>query len=227
MAGLRYVLAIALRTQRWAPPAIVLVGLIAWAWFAPPLMLSATNFVALLLFALASWLGYATATAEDPGQEAIAVSNYGSYGRLALARWAAAFLLAAPFPLILLFGSYFWHAFTDRPTLAAVGAAGLLLLSTAACGAAIGALVGSLLPTRPAWAAALLFIAALGEAAPAIPPVGLGNPTLTPTGPEPLSQLILAIGLGLILAAAALTLASWWHRRARPGGSPEAGQHSS
>jgi len=199
-AGVQYVFAVALRTQRWAPPAILLVGLIAWVWSTPPVTLDTVKVVAIVEFALACWLGYTTVTSEEPGQEAITISCLGSIGRLVVARWIAAFTMAACFPLIMLLGNYALHVFKPEPALAA----GLLLIATAACAAAVGALVGSLLPTRPGWAAGLLIIATLTQAVPYVAPVGLANGALAQTGLVAWPQLVAASGLGAVITIAAL-----------------------
>jgi len=161
-------------------------------------------------------LGYATFTSEDPGQEAVTVSCYGSYPKLVLARWFSAFGVAAPFPLLLLIGSYSLHLLRGDPTPEVLGAAALLLTSAAACGAAVGALMGALLPTHPGWAASLLFIITLSQAAPLVPPVGLGDGALSLTGPPQWPQLIVATGLGLAAGTAALLGAARWRSKGKP-----------
>lgn len=211
-AAERYVWALLVATQRWAPPALVLVGLIAWIWVTPPVGVDTVRIVLVVLFALAGWLGHATATGEEPGQELIAVSNLGSATRLLLARWSVAAVLAVAFPLVMLVASCAYDRLA-RPweppgfTVAQAVAAALALLATAAAGAALGTLVAGVVPGRPGWAAGILILLSLGQAAPWLLPV----PPLAAALPgrdQGLSlSLLLAVGLAGLLTAALLVAA--------------------
>jgi hypothetical protein len=206
LALVRYVLALLLTTQRWAPPSIVLIGLIAWIWVTPPIAVDTLRITMLALFALAAWLGHATGTAEDPSQELISVSCGGSATRGLCARWFVAAVLAASFPLLMLVGVHVYdltHAsqapiFTD----AQATSAALALAGIAAAGAALGMLVASVLRGRPGWAAAILILISLAQAAPLMLPV----PALASA--LPLADQPIGWGLFLgVLLAALLTLA--------------------
>jgi hypothetical protein len=199
----RYVLALLVSTQRWAPPAIVLVGLIAWIWATPPVGLDTVRVTLLALFALASWLGHATGGIEEPGQELISVSCRGSWTRLLLAKWATATTLAVAFPVLMVAGGYGFDVFSG--TQAAVAA--LALLAVAVTGAALGVLVTSIVPAHPGWATGALIIASLAQAVPGMAPVSLVA-GLLPGRDQPVDPgLFLVLGLAGLLAAALLAAA--------------------
>lgn len=209
MPAERYVLALLVVTQRWAPPALVLVGGIVWIWMTPPINPDTVRIVLLALFALAGWVGHATATAEEPNQELITISNLGSATRLLLAKWTVAAGLSAIFPLILLAGTYLVGQlrsatqpppFTDPQALAAA----LAMILVAAAGAALGTLAASLFPGRPGWAAGTLILLSLAQAAPWLLPVPPLAAAL-PEGNQPVQwDFLLAGSLAVLLTAALL-----------------------
>lgn len=194
----RYVLRLLVTTQRWAPPALVLAGTIAWIWVTPPVTIDTVRLVLVALFALAAWLGHATGTSEDPNQELISATCRGSAARLLVAKWSTAGVLAAMFPLAMLAGT----AVYDRvgrsgaaPTFTAgqTGAAAVALIAIAAAGAALGIVITSLLPDRPGWSTAVLVVAGLAQAAPWMAPV----PWVAASLPGPGGAVTMALGLAL------------------------------
>lgn len=222
LASLRYVLALLISTQRWAAPAIVLIGLIAWIWVTPPVGIDTIRITLLALFALASWLGYAVGTVEEPGQELISISCRGSLTGLLLAKWSTAVILAVSFPLLMLAGSYAAQP-PEKPTFSDPQAAAslLALIGIAILGTALGALLASLLPGRPGWSAAILILVALAQASSTMP-VGILAAALPPSGP-PLpavpppvtADFFLGLALTTLIALALLTAARVVHRPAR------------
>lgn len=210
LASLRYVLALLVTSQRWGPPAIVLIGLIAWIWITPPVGLDTIRITLVALFGLASWLGHATGSVEEPGQELISVSCRGSATRVLLAKWLVAASLAAVFPVILVVGAYLLGlpdpsraVFTGGQAAAAV----LALLAVAAAGAALGILVVSALPGSPGWAAAVLVVVTLAQAAPWMIPVPILAAFLPGPGEPFGAGFYLGLGVAGVLTAAFLVAA--------------------
>lgn len=210
LASLRYVLALLVTSQRWGPPAVVLIGLIAWIWVTPPVGLDTIRITLVALFGLASWLGHATGGVEEPGQELIAVSCRGSATRLLLAKWLVAATLAAVFPVLMVFGAYLLGlpdptraVFTGGQVVAAV----LASLAVAIAGAALGILVVSGLPGSPGWAAAILVVVTLAQAVQWMIPVPILAASLPGPG-EPIGAgLLLGLGVAGVLTAAFLVAA--------------------
>ncbi len=221
-AAVRYVAVLLLATQRWMPPAIMLVGLIAWLWVSPPVTMATVKFVLLALFALAAWLGFAAGAVEDAEKRQIAISTLGSARRLLVAQWLLAGVVAVVFPLTMLFGYAVGGLLLGRPVFTgqqvAAGAAAILV--TAAAAAGIGLLVAQFLGGRPGWAAALLGCLSLAQAVPGVPPVGALLGTLPDQGPVRWSGVLVALGAGLAVAAGVLVAAARGWRRGfeRPGG---------
>lgn len=210
MAAERYVLALLVSTQRWAPPALVLIGAIAWVWATPPVSLDTVRIVLVVLFALAGWLGHATASSEEPGQELITVSNLGSATRLLVAKGVVATVLATGFPLLLVVGTFVYGRLdsSSEPifTVPQLLAAAVGMIAVAATGTALGLLVSSLLPGRPGWAAGLLILLSLAQAAPWMLPVPILARTL-PDREQPIEPAFL-IGVGLAVLSAVGLLAA-------------------
>lgn len=212
-AALRYAWALLFTTQRWAAPALILVGLIAWVWNTPPLSIDTVRIALLVLFALAAWLGHATGTVEEAGQELVSTSALGSPPRLLLAKWTVAAALSAAFPLVMVVGSYLWSerqvAAGGDPLLSAdqAWASGASVLLIAACGAALGVLVASLLPAHPGWGSAILVVVALSQAAPGRVPVARLANALPGIGQPVGTDLLLAIAISLALTAGLLAAA--------------------
>jgi hypothetical protein len=213
LASLRYAWALLFTTQRWAAPALILVGLIAWVWNTPPLSIDTVRISLLVLFALATWLGHTAASVEDAGQELVSTSVLGSAPRLLLAKWTVATALSAAFPLLLVVGSYVWSerrvAAGADPLLSAdqawASAAAVLLI--AACGAALGVLVASLLPARPGWGTAVLVLASLSQAAPGWVPVAQLASALPGIDQPVGTDLLLAAAISLALTGGLLASA--------------------
>lgn len=215
-AAIRYAWALLFTTQRWAAPALLLIGLIAWVWNTPPLSIDTVRIALLVLFALAAWLGHATGTVEEAGQELVSTSALGSAAHLLFAKWTVAAALSAAFPLAMVVGSYLWSerlvAAGGDPLLNADQAwtSGASVLLIAGCGAALGMLVASLVPAHPGWGSAILVLASLSQAAPGWVPVArLANalPGIDqPVGTDLLqaAAISLALTTGLLAAAVAV-----------------------
>ena len=150
----RYVFAVLVVTQRWAPPALVLVGLITWVWLTPPVDIDTVHITLVVLFALAAWLGHTTGDSEEPAQELITTSSQGSATRILIAKWLVAAVLAVAFPLVLLVAICTYDRllatavprFTTQQAVVAL----LALLAAAAVGAALGVLVARVFPGQRA-----------------------------------------------------------------------------
>ncbi len=213
LASVRYAWALLFSTQRWAAPALFLVGLIAWVWNTPPLGIDTVRICLLVLFALAAWLGHATGSVEEAGQELISTSALGSAARLLLAKWTVAAAISAAFPVLMVAGSFALSQ--DRvsqgfpPLLSADQAwsSAAAILVVAACGAALGVLVASLLPAHPGWGTTVLVLAALSEAAPGWVPVPILADALPGIDQPVASGLFVALAMGLALTGGLLATA--------------------
>lgn len=220
LAPVRYVAALLMATQRWAAPALILVGLIAWVWVTPPVAIDTVRIALIVQFGLASWLGHATGTAEDAGQELISTSCHGSATGLLVAKWATGAGLAAVFPLLLVVGT--WIAGLpvaqrgEQPPLTGdqAWASGAAVVVVAVAGAALGVLVASVLPGHPGWAATVLILAGLSQAVPN----GLPVPILAAALPEPGRpmgpDLVVALAVTVVLGAGLLVAARLLRRPA-------------
>lgn len=216
IASLRYAGALLFSTQRWAAPALFLVGLIAWVWNTPPFSVDTVRISLLVLFALAAWLGHSAGTVEEAGQELISSSALGSAVRLLLAKWTVAAVISAAFPVVMVAGTFAWSQRRVSqgfpPLLSAdqawTSAAAVAVI--AACGAALGILVASLLPTHPGWGTVALVLAALSQATPGWVPVPILADALPgidqPVAPGLFAALAIAavVTTGLLAAAIAV-----------------------
>jgi hypothetical protein len=205
----RYVFAVLVVTQRWAPPALVFVGLITWVWLTPPVDIDTVHISLVVLFALAAWLGHTTGDSEEPALELISTSSQGSATRILIAKWLVAAVLAVAFPLVLLVAICTYDRLlataVPRFTTQQAVVAGLALLAAAAVGAALGVLVAHVFPGRLGWAACILIIVSLAQAAPWMAPVPQLAATLPASG-EPLPPTLLpTYGLVAIITATLLT----------------------
>lgn len=213
LASVRYAWALLFSTQRWAAPALFLVGLIAWVWNTPPFSVDTVRICLLVLFALAAWLGHATGTVEEPGQELISTSVLGSAARLLLAKWTVAAAISAVFPVLMLAGTFAWseHRVSQGspPLLNADQAwtSAAAVLVVAACGAALGVLVASLLPAHPGWGTMALALAALSQAAPGWVPVPILADALPGIDQPVAPGLAIALAIAALLTAALLAAA--------------------
>lgn len=217
----RYLSAVLLTTQRWAPPALVLTGVIAWIWVTPPLGIDTVRVILPVLCALASWIGHVLGTIEDAGQESISISCAGSATRLLLTRWVLAAVLAATVPLLLVGGAFGYGLAV--PTHQVFGAgqtvAGLLAIGcVAGTGAALGAVTAALLPTRPGWAAGALILLGLLQLTPWLAPTSQLAKALPPDGGTPGPDLLIGAGLAAIIGAALVALARLCHPAATASG---------
>lgn len=211
----RYVLAHLVATQRWAPPTLVLIGIIAWIWATPPIGLDTVRLSMVALFALACWLGHATGSSEEPALELISTSCCGSPTRLLLAKWSTATGLAVGFPLLMLAGHCAYDLLlrsSGRPAFSTAQAAAstIAFVAIAIGGAALGILATSIVPGHPGWAAGLLIIASLAQAAPwmlPVPPLAAALPVRDqPIPPSFLTAAALAVGIAAALLIAARLL---------------------
>ena len=212
-ASVRYAWALLLSTQRWSAPAIFLVGLIAWVWNTPPLSVDTVRISLLVLFALAAWLGHSAGSVEEAGQELVSTSALGSAARLLVAKWMVAAAISAVFPLVMVAGSFAWSQYRVSrgfpPLLSAdqTWASAVAVLVVAACGAAVGILVASLLPAHPGWGTGVLVLVALAQAAPGWPTVAMLTDTLPRIGQPIAPSLAVALAVGLVLTGGLLTAA--------------------
>ena len=220
LAPVRYVAALLMTTQRWAAPALILVGLIAWVWVTPPVGIDTVRIALIVQFGLASWLGHAAATAEDVGQELISTSCHGSATGLLVAKWATAAGLAAGFPLILVVGT--WLAGLpvaqrgEQPPLTGdqAWASLVAVLVVAVAGAVLGVLVASVLPGHPGWAATVLILAGLTQAVPNGVPVPILAAALPEAGRPIGSDMVVALAVAPLLSAGLLIAARLLRRSA-------------
>ena len=81
------------------------------------------------------------------------------------------------------------------------------VLVVAACGAAVGILVASLLPAHPGWGTGVLVLVALAQAAPGWPTVAMLTDTLPRIGQPIAPSLAVALAVGLVLTGGLLTAA--------------------
>ncbi|MFT4297271.1 MAG: hypothetical protein QM582_17860 [Micropruina sp.] len=206
-ATVRYLGALLLSTQRWAPPAIILVGLIAWIWATPPLGIDTVRVILPVLFALASWVGHVLRTIEDAGEQQISVSCLGSATRLMLTEWALATVLAAVVPALLVTGIACYGlavptqaVFSGAQTLASL----LAIVCVASTGSALGTVTALAVPSRPGWAAGLLILIGLLQASPWLAPTSqLANALPVAKGALGL-DLLLGIGLAVVITGGLL-----------------------
>ena len=209
-AAVGYVAALLFSTQRWAAPTLVLIGLMAWVWVTPPLGIDTVRVSLLVLFALAAWLGHATGSVEEAGQELVSTSSLGSAALSVVAKWVVAAGLAAAFPAVLVTGAGAWGlrraADGSTPPLGVDQAWTSLLavLVIAATGSALGILVASLLPGHPGWGSTILVLAGLAQAVPGWVPVAAVSAALPASRQAPGAALAVALALGAILAAGLL-----------------------
>lgn len=207
LASLRYVAALLFSTQRWAAPSLILIGLMAWVWITPPIGIDTVRVSLLVLFALAAWLGHATGSVEESGQEQVSTSSLGSAAGLLAAKWALAAAVAAVFPTLLVSGWWAWGqqraAVGSTPPLSADQAwtSILAVLVVAATAAALGVLAASLLPGHPGWASMILVLAVLSQAVPGWVPVARISAALPQAGQPPGVELAVALAVGAVLAA--------------------------
>ncbi len=205
----RYVVALLFATQKWAAPALVLFGLIAWIWFTPPVGIDTVRITLLVVFALAAWLGHTTGVAEEPAQELISSSSHGSAARILIAKWSTATVVAVTFPLLLLAAICIDDLSAATPRFATQQAllAVIALLAAAATGAALGVLVAGIVPGHPGWAASILTVVSLAQAAPWIVPVPQLAASLPANGEMFRTTGLPVYGLVVILTATLLTAA--------------------
>lgn len=204
-AGVRYVWAILIGTQKWAPPAIVLTIGVVWVWAIPPVNLDTVKVVLLVLFALAAWLGFAVATAEDVTQRQISISQWGSARPMLVVEWGLATGLAVLFPVAMLVGYYTVGRLTGVRFFTGIAAvaAGSALLVSAASAAAIGVMAARYLRGRPGWAGVGILLVSLTQAIGWVPPVGWLSAALVGTRTVDLAGL----GWGLLVGAAITAVA--------------------
>jgi hypothetical protein len=213
LASLRYVASLLVSTQRWAAPSLILVGLMAWVWITPPIGIDTVRVSLLVLFALAAWLGHATGSVEESGQEQVSTSSLGSASGLLAAKWAIAAAVAAVFPTLLISGWWTWGrqraAVGSPPPLSddQAWASILAVLVVAATAAALGVLVASLLPGHPGWASVILVLVGLSQAVPGWVPVSTLSSALPQPGNSPGVELAVALAVGAVLAAGLLATA--------------------
>lgn len=208
----RHVFAILLSTQRWAPPTLALIGMIAWIWVTPPTNTDTVRVSLFVQFALAAWLGHACGSSEEPAQELISTSHLGSATRLLLAKWSIATVIAAAVPLLILAGTLFYDQAVQRAdpplfTPEQAVASALAFVVVAVTGAALGVLAASVLPRHPGWVTAVLVILSLAQAAPWMAPVTPLAAVLPARGhplPAALAPTVVlgVLGAGVLLAAA-------------------------
>ena len=209
-SALRYAGALLFSTQRWAAPALILIGLMAWVWSTPPLSIDTVRVSLLVLFALAAWLGHATGSVEEAGQELVSTSSLGSAAVSLVAKWMVAASLAASFPTLFIFGGCSWslqRASDGSIPLLGVDQAWtsvLAVLVVAASGAGLGILIASLLPGHPGWASTILVLAGLSQAVPGWVPVPAISAALPAQQHAPGADLAVVLALGAALAAGLL-----------------------
>jgi uncharacterized membrane protein len=202
-ALLRYVLADALRGQRWAAP--VLLYLAGTTAFDTGLgsALSCYSFTASLLLPVSLWLTVAIGNSEDQTQAAITIVTVGSPLRVLLAKLLAAYLVSLP---VAGFGVA-WALITVHPVTPTALAAGTVahLLCPLAGVAAAAPLIRPVLD-RLAWVVFLSVGVILAETTiPGCPPV---RSLLVLFAQEPLDAGHVAATLPLItLETAALATA--------------------
>jgi hypothetical protein len=212
-ASVRYAWALLFSTQRWVAPALFLVGLIAWVWNTPPLSVDTVRISLLVLFALAAWLGHSAGSVEEAGQELVSSSSLGSAARLLLAKWTVAAVISAAFPSVMVTGSFAWSQYRVSrglpPLLSAEQAwmSVIAVLVVAACGAAVGILVASLLPTHPGWGAGVLVLSSLAQAAPGWPTVAMLADTLPRIDQRAAPSVAISFAVGLALTGGVLMAA--------------------
>lgn len=212
-AALRYVGSLLFSTQRWVAPSLVLIGLMAWVWVTPPLGIDTVRVSLLVLFALAAWLGHATGSVEEAGQELVSTSSLGSAALSVVAKWTVAAALAAAFPALFVVGGC--AAGVQRVSAGSIPMLGvdqawtslLAVVVVAATGAALGILVASLLPGHPGWGSTVLVLAGLSQAIPGWVPVSTVSAALPQPQHAPGPDLAVALVLGAVLAAGLLAAA--------------------
>lgn len=204
IALVRYTLTVLLHTQRWVAPTLALILTTVLVWTAPPISLDSVALTLSVLFPVAAWLAYATATLETPAHEHVVTSHTGSAGRVTAAKALTALLVTSFLPVATI---------TAATTVAkwSPGQAGLALLAvltTVSTGCALGTLTAALLPTRPGWALLGILLIALADLlVPYAPPVHAYIAILTVDAPRPVSIVIATAGSLLsstVLIAAAI-----------------------
>ncbi len=206
----RYVVALLFATQKWAAPALVLFGLIAWIWFTPPVGIDTVRITLLVVFALAAWLGHTTGVAEEPAQELISSSGRGSAARILIAKWSTATVVAVTFPLLLLaaiciddLSGAATPRFATQQALLAV----IALLAAQPRGPHSVCWSAGIVPGHPGWATSILTVVSLAQAAPWIVPVPQLAASLPANGEMFRTTGLPVYGLVVILTATLLTAA--------------------
>lgn len=197
IALFRYALATVAHSQRYIPPTLLFIAVMAVFTSndtGPLVPVYAISSAA--VFVCGTWLTVAVANAEDPGQRSITVVNAGGLGRVLVASvWVA----AVGCGLLSLIGLLFPLVTGRHPVDVAVLALGFLAESTAGCTAVAVGLVCSRLVIRRSGYSVVVSLAAMFVLllVPGLPPV---NPVfrLLAGTEKPTALLLPVVVFGLV-----------------------------
>lgn len=200
-ALLRYLLADALRAQRWVAPAVTFLAAVAVIDVGGGSALSCYGATSAALMAVGLWSTIAILSSEDPIQTAITVAIVGSPLRVLLAKLLTAYIACLPLALLgvlwpLVVGGHSADA-------AAVGAGLAAHLVTALTGVGFGALLSRPVLRHTAWAVLIGIMVCIAELViPDFPPARQLLEVLGADHPH-------GLGLSLtLIAAQAIALAA-------------------
>lgn len=200
-ALLRYLLADAVRAQRWVAPAVTFLAAIAVIDVGGGSALSCYSATSAALMAIALWLTIAVVSSEDPIQTAITVVIVGSPFRVQLGKLLTAYIGCLPlaglgvlWPLVV--GGHSFNA-----TAIAAGLAAHLV--TALTGVGFGALLSRPVLRHTAWAVLIGIMVCIAELAiPDFPPARQLLQALGADHPHGLGLSLVLIAVQAIALAA-------------------------
>lgn len=201
IALLRYLLADAVRAQRWVAPAVTFLAAIAVIDVGGGSALSCYGATSAALMAIALWLTIAIVSSEDPIQTAITVVIVGSPFRVQLAKLLTAYIGCLP----LAFVGVLWPLVVGGHSFNAAGiAAGLAAhLVTALTGVGFGALLSRPVMRHTAWAVLIGIMVCIAELAiPDFPPARQLLQVLGADHPHALGVSLVLIAMQAIALAA-------------------------
>jgi hypothetical protein len=210
---IRYVWAVALRSRRWLPPALVFCAVVVVMYPTGGDVRQSLTLGALCLTPTAAWLVVSAVNVIDPAEEAVLVVGRGGILRTRL--WILTAALLAAFALTAISAAV---AVLRNPQsvqapahlLAALAIGGLGHVIAALWGVAIGAAATRPLVTRPSSSIVIVVSASLG--ALIIPGFPAANGLVsaisatTVSGPALALSAVLSVGLSALVITAALLL---------------------